>query len=112
MYRSSHTALQEYRQAGTCCRLKKRVVLHVACADLQNVGILGDHGNVVLRHDLGHDSQTTLFARTGQHLETLKAMSLKCIGRTARLEGATAQNAGAGATDMVGGGHQLEFSFN
>jgi hypothetical protein len=39
-------------------------------------------------------------------------MSLKCIGRTARLEGATAQNAGAGATDMVGGGHQLEFSFN
>jgi hypothetical protein len=84
---------------------KQRVVLHVARADLQNVGILGDHGNVVLRHDFGHDSQAALFARAGQHLQPFQAKPLKRVRRTARLEGASAQNARSGAAHMIGRGH-------
>ena len=50
--------------------------------------------------------------RAGQHLQAFQAMSLKCVRRTARLEGAAAEDAGAGAAHMVGRGHQLELGFN
>ena len=47
-------------------------------------------------------------ARAGQHLQPFQAKSLKCVGGTAGLEGASAQNARAGAPHVIGGRHQLE----
>ena len=51
-------------------------------------------------------------ARASQHLQAFEAKSLKCIRRTARLEGASAQDARAGAAHMVGRGHQLELGLH
>ena len=51
-------------------------------------------------------------AGAGQHLQAFEAVTLKCVGRAARLEGAAAKNAGAGVANMVSGGHQLRLGLN
>jgi len=63
-----HAALQQDGQARSRRNFKQRVVLHAARTDLQNVGIIGDHRDVALRHHLGDDTQTGLFPRLGQQL--------------------------------------------
>ena len=103
---------KQHGPSGMRRGFQQRVVLHAARADLQNVGILGDQRNVVLRHDFGHDGQTALFARASQHLQAFQAKPLKCVRRTARLEGASTQNARSGAAHMVGRGHQLELGLH
>ena len=111
-HRGHHAALQQDGTARTRRGFKQRVVLHVARADLQDVGILGNQRNVVFGHDFGDDGQAGFCARAGEHLEAFEAMTLKCIRRAAGLEGAAAQDAGAGAAHMMGGGHELELGLN
>ena len=107
-----HAAFQQDRPAGAPCSFKQRVVLHIAGADLQDVGVLGDHGDVVFRHHLGDDGEAGLLTGARQQLEALKTEALKCIRRTARLEGSSAKNAGARTAHMIGGGHELQLGFN
>ena len=84
------------------------IVFHVARADLQNVGVLGDHRRVLFREDFRHDGQAALCARAREHLQPFQAQPLKCIRRTARLEGAAAKDTRSGAAHMIGRRHQLE----
>ena len=58
-------------------RNNQRIVLHVARADLQNVGVLRNQVHVGLGHDLGYDGQAGLMARAGQQFEAFKAETLK-----------------------------------
>ena len=82
--------------------LKQTVVLHVARADLQNVGVLGHHGHRLDRHHLGDDGQPGLLTGFGQVFKPLEAESLEVVGAGARLEGAAAQHLGPGLLDGMG----------
>ncbi len=71
---------------------EQREVLHVAGADLEHVGFFGHSRHVLGREHLGHDGQAVLAARFDQHVEALVAEPLEAVGRSARLETATAEN--------------------
>ena len=86
-------ALQQDRLARLAHGLEQRVVLHVARADLQHVGVLGDHRDVLGGHHLGDDRQAGLGARGGEHLQALLLVPLEAVGAGARLE-RTAAKAG------------------
>ncbi len=58
--------------------------------------------HVVFRHHLGDDGQARLLReRWASIFRPSRPMTLKCIRRTARLEGASAKNAGARAANMM-----------
>ena len=52
-------------------RHEERVVLHVAGADLEDVGVLGDVLHLARLHDLGDDRQARPLARLGQEAQAL-----------------------------------------
>ena len=82
-------------------RPEQVVVLHVAGADLQHVGILADQLDLIDRHDLGDDGQTGLVAGFGEDLEAFFAEALEVVRAGAGLEGAAAEGGGAGFLDFV-----------
>ena len=94
--RRRHAALEQHRHADVADRLEQQVVLHVARADLEHVGVARDQRHVGRRHHLGDDRQAGLVARGGQDLQALLAQAPEVVGRGARLEGAAAQHVRAG----------------
>ena len=78
-------------------RLEQPEVGHVAGADLQHVGVLGDDRDVPGVDDLGDHRQPGGRADVGEDLERLDAEALEGVRRRARLERAAAQQRGAGA---------------
>jgi hypothetical protein len=94
--RGVHPALDQHRFAGRSDRLEQREVLHVAGADLQHVGVAGDHVDVVRAHHLGDNRKPDLVAHIGKDLQPTLAQALEGVGRGARLERAAAQQRGAG----------------
>ena len=89
-------ALQQHRLADLPELLQEREVLHVARADLEDVGVLGDHRERLDVHHLGHDLEARLLARQGEQLEALLGEPLELVGAGARLVGAAAEEARAG----------------
>ena len=83
-------------------RFQQRIVLHVAGADLQHVGIVGHQRDVLRGHHLGDDGQAGLLAGLGQQLQPLFLQPLEAVGAGARLERAAAQAGRAGFLDDVG----------
>ena len=94
--RRAQPALEQDGLAELARDLEQRVVLHVARADLHDVGVLGDRLGVLGVEQLGDDRQAGLRARLGEDLERLAAQALERERRRARLEGAAAQHRGAG----------------
>ena len=71
--------------------LQQRIVLHVARADLDAVGVLGDESRALFVHRLGDDRQSRFLARACEQLEPLDSEPLERVRRAARLERAAAQ---------------------
>ena len=92
-----HAALEHHRLAAVADGLQQREVLHVARADLEHVGVLGDELDVGDVDDLGDDRQAGLRAHVGEDLEPALAEPLERVRRGARLERAAAQQGRAGA---------------
>ena len=67
-------------------------VLHVARADLQHVGVLGDEIDLPRVHHLGHHRQSRFGANVGQESKRVAAKPLERVGRRARLEGAATEH--------------------
>ena len=67
--RRRQPALEQHRLAELARDLEQRVVLHVARADLHDVGVLGDRVGVLGVEQLGDDRQPGLVARLGEDLE-------------------------------------------
>ena len=87
-----------FRSTGlrTCAELlQEREVLHVAGADLEHVGVVGDHRQRLGVHHLGHDLEAGLLAGEGEELQPLLGQPLELVGARARLEGAAAEEARA-----------------
>ena len=90
----------------------QRVILHVAGADLEDVGVFGDEGNIVFAHHFGDDGEACLRARLGEQFEAGETEALECVRRAAGLECAAAKNMGTVLADMMSDGEDLLFGFN
>ena len=105
--RRGQPALDQHRLAGAADLGQQRVVLHVAGADLDDVGDL-DHGLEVARvHQLGDDRQAGLRLGLLEQPQALLAEALERVRRGARLVGAAAEQRGAGGRHGAGGGERL-----
>jgi len=56
------SALEQHRQAAFADGFEERIVLHVASADLKDVRVLADEGNMLRGHHLGDDGEAGLVA--------------------------------------------------
>ena len=83
-------------------RLQQPEVRHVAGADLQHVGVLGDDVDVAGVDDLGDDRQAGHLAHVGEDLEALLAQALEGVRRGPRLVGAAAEQRGARGLGHLG----------
>src|SRR3990172_32752 len=94
--RRPHAALEEHGLVRLADLVQEGEVLHVAAANLEDVGVAGDEVDVAGVHHLGDDGQAGLGAGFGEDLEALFAVTTEGVGATAGLEGAAAQDMGAG----------------
>ncbi len=102
LHRRHESALQQHRLAHAPHRLQQGVILHVAGADLQDVGVGGHRVHEIRMHDLGDRGQAVAPAGFGQKHQTLLAQALEAVGRGARLVGAAAQDPAAAGGDLAG----------
>ena len=72
---------------------------------------LADQLDLADVHDLGDELQVVRIGCAPEHLKPLLAQALEAVRRAARLEGASAQNLGAGALDGRRACHDLLFGF-
>src|ERR1035437_4963387 len=77
-------------------------VLHIARADLNDVGVFREQRDLRLVHDFADHQQAVAVGGGAEHLKTLAAEALELIRRTAGLEGSAADHAGAGAGGQLG----------
>ena len=87
--------------------LEQREVLHVARADLDHVGPLGDQLERFVVDGFGDDAQAKAVANLGHDLERFKAQALKGVGRGAGLVSAAAEKLRAGGGHLLGDGEGL-----
>src|SRR5579863_5334675 len=77
--RRRHATLEENRLADSSDDAQERVVLHVACTDLDAIGDLRHQIRAVLVHRLGDDRQAGLAAGDREQLQTAPSQPLKRI---------------------------------
>ncbi len=87
-------------------------VLHVACADLQDVRVLGHYGGVADVEHLGHDRQADRVARSAQQLQALHPHALERVRARAGLERAAAEHRGASGCHATRGREHLLFALD
>src|SRR4029450_4845203 len=87
-----HSSLQQNRFPDLSQFLEQVEILHVSGAHLQYVGILEEHRNLRMIHDLRDHIHSLAARRRVQQLETLLAHPLEAMGRSARLEGPAAHD--------------------
>ena len=107
--RGREAALEHDRLARQADFVEQHEVLHVARADLQDVGVARDEFDVAGFHDLGDHRQSGLLTGRRQVLQTFLAESAEGVGRGARFEGAAAQHLGAGGGHGAGGRDHVLF---
>ena len=105
--RRRRPALEEHGDVRLSDRLEEAVVLHVAGADLEDVGILGHERHVLRRHHLRDDCQPRLGPGLGEEFEPLFFEALEAVGARPRLEGAAAEPGGTGCLDSLRRGNDL-----
>ena len=105
--RGGDAALQQDGLAGASGALEQREILHVAGADLDDIGVLVDQVERFVIHRFGDDQQAEAVADFGHDLQPLFAEPLERIRRGARLEGAAAEELGSGAGHALGDGEGL-----
>ena len=93
--------------ARTPDRTQEAKVLHIACANLENVGIGGDRIHGLDHRDLGHNGEPCLFACLGEVFQPLLLKPLECVGRGARLVRAAADELCAARFDDLRRREQL-----
>ena len=97
--RGARAALEQHRPRRLADCFEQAVVLHVARADLQHVGVFGDQRHVLAGDDFGHDGEAGFGAGLGQQLEAVFLHALEAVGAGPRLERSAAKRGGAGLLD-------------
>ncbi len=83
---------KQHRFADLAEFAQQVVVLHVARADLQDIGVLSEQRDLRLVHHFADHQQAAPVRRFAHHFQALFAQALKTVGRTARLERAAADH--------------------
>ena len=96
-------ALEQHRTVDLAELAEQVEVLHVARADLKDVGRVGEALHLLDRHHLGHDRQPGLAPGGDEQVEPRPAEPLEGVGRGARLEHPAAEHVGAVVADEAGG---------
>ena len=81
--------------------------MHIAAADLQDIGVLGHRLNQVRLHHLGNHRQAGELPRLRQQTQTLNAKSLELVRRSARLKRSTTQYLRPSSFNSPGSRQQL-----
>ena len=94
-------ALEEDWPPGLSHRAEQIEVLHVAGADLQDVGLLGDRLHLIDRHHLGDDGKPDVAPGSDEPVERLVAVPLEGVGVRAWLEDTAADRGGPAGSDFA-----------
>ena len=105
--RGREAALEQNRLAQAAGMLEQGEVLHVARADLDHVGPLGNQVEGLVVDGFGDDAQAEAVANLGHDAQRFKAQALKRVGRGAGLVCAAAEELRAGSGDLFGDGEGL-----
>src|SRR5947207_1165184 len=107
-----HAALEKNRFADFDKRAKEIVILHVARADLEDVDITHHHLDLRSVHHFADGEEAEFVGGFAHDLEARFTQALKGVRRSARLEGAAAQDLRAGLGDACGNGMDLLAGFD
>ena len=97
---------------GAADGFEQAVVLHVAGADLENVGVFADDVDVFGRDDFGDNREAGFVAGRGEHFQAFFFEALESVGAGARFERAAAEGGRAGLLDRAGRADDLLFAFD
>ena len=75
-----HAPFEQHRLVGLADRVQQVIILHVARANLQHVGVNGHQGHLAGGHDFGDNRQAGRLAGFGQQFEAVLAHALKSVG--------------------------------
>src|SRR5208283_104193 len=107
-----HAALEKDGEFGAAGTFEEREILHVARADLDDVGVFLDEIERFVVDGFGDDAEAVLLADMGENLQAGEAESLEGVGAGARLVGAAAEESDAGGLELLGYGETLLFGFD
>jgi hypothetical protein len=107
-----HAALEQDGLLGVAGALQEREILHVARADLDDVGVLFDEVEGFAVNRFGDYAEAVSGADFREDLEAGFAEALEAVRRSARLVGAPAEEACAGLFDSGGDGEALLLGFD
>src|SRR4029077_13483210 len=93
--RGGHAALQKDGLLNFTERAEKKIVLHVARADLKNIDVLAHHLDLREVHHFADDEQLEFVGGLADQLKAFFAQALEGVRRRARLERSGAQDSGA-----------------
>ncbi len=92
----AHSTLEQDGNPRAAALLQEVEVLHIASADLKNVGVTLDHFDLAHVHDLGDHGHPEALAGGLEHFEPVATEPLEAIGAGPRLESPAAQDVGPG----------------
>jgi len=107
-----HATLEEHGPFGATGALEEREVLHIASADLDDVGVFLDEVERFVVDRFGDDAETKLLANLREDLEAGETESLEGVRRSARFVSAAAEETNARGLQALGDGQTLLFGFN
>src|SRR6266404_4044067 len=99
--RRAHPSLQKNWAIGAAQSLQQCKVLHVASANLKNVGVFGYDFSVFGSHDFGDDLEAGAITSFGQQLQSFDLQPLKIIRRRPRFVSSATQHLSARLLDRV-----------
>nr|WP_297807183.1 hypothetical protein [Tepidiforma sp.] len=105
-------ALEHDRRPRLPTSSQEAEVLHVPGADLDDIGVFADGVDIADAHELGNDGEAVGLAGGVEVAEAFFAEAAEGVGGGAGLEGAAAEDVGAGGFDGAGGIEDVLFVFD
>ena len=107
-----HAAFEQDGLFGAAGALEERKILHVARADLDDVGVFLDEVQGFVVDRFGDNAEAVGSADFRKDFEAVFTEALEAIGGSARLVRAAAEEPCAGFFDALGDGQALRFRFD
>ena len=107
-----HPAFEKDGKLGAASAFEEGEVLHVARADLDDVGVFFDEVERFVVDGFGNDAEAVLLADHGEDFQAGEAEPLEGVGGSAGLVGAAAKQAHTGGFKLLGDGEALLFGFD
>jgi len=110
--RCGHATLEKNGEFGAASTFEKREILHVARADLDDVGVFLDEVEGFVVDSFGDDAEAVVLAHARKDFQAGEAESLETVRRSARLVGTAAEETHASGLELLGDGEALLFGFD